>query len=221
MFDPMVGTGSTVIAAIRSNRDGYGIDLVPEYVRTARKRIAEQNQPRLLDQDRHVSQAMVLQGDATRLDEVRELSGMKFDYVVTSPPYWSMLTNPGSEGQASRRAKNLPLVYSTDKRDLGNIQDYELFLSSLESVYKALTSRLQDGAFLTIIVKNVKRNHTQYTLAWDLARRLACHGGDYEYVGTTLWCQDDIGIKPFAVGILWVSNTLHQYCLHFRKRKAD
>ena len=73
---------------------------------------------------------------------------------------------------------------------------------------------------LTVVVKNVKRHHTLHPLAWNLTSRLCGPKGSFNYVGTTLWCQDDVGIKPFAVGILWVSNILHAYCLHFQNAKS-
>ena len=219
VFDPMVGTGSTVLAAIRANRDGYGMDIVPEFVEIARKRVAEEKAPQLFTEFQSKSEAYIFSGDATRLDQVSELSDVEFNYVITSPPYWSMLSNPGSEGQKTRRTRNLPLVYSEDKRDLGNIQDYDEFLSQLVDVYTLLSNKLSSDGYLTVIVKNVKRNHVLFTLAWDLMAELCGVKGKYEYVGTTLWCQDDISVKPFAVGIYWVSNIFHHYCMHFRKRR--
>lgn len=220
VFDPMVGTGSTVVAAICTGRNGYGMDIVPEFVEIAKRRIAEVSAPTLFPDLSPVCKAEVFQGDVADLERIPGLSGMTFDYVVTSPPYWSMLYNFGSEGQRARRQKRLPLVYSQDSRDLGNIADYDSFLNALTKVYNNVAQRLVEGGYLTIVAKNVKRNHILYTLAWDLVARLCHSRGTYEYVGTTLWCQDDIGLKPFAVGIHWVSNTMHQYCLHFRKRST-
>ena len=111
-------------------------------------------------------------------------------------------------------------MYSDDVQDLGNIADYDEFPNVLESVYKDVAKRLADDGMLTVVVKNVKRNHILHPLAWDLASKLWGPKGSFNYVGTTLWCQDDVGIKPFAVGIYWVSNILHTYCLHFQKRKV-
>jgi len=221
ILDPMVGTGSTVLAAFRARRNGYGIDLIPQFVEIARKRIADEVRPVLFQELRHSNGSMVLQGDATRLSEIPELAGIKFHYSVTSPPYWSMLANKGSEYQEDRRKKNLLLTYSQDDRDLGNVGSYDRFLELLESVYNQVAEMLVKEGHLTVVVKNVKRNHVIYPLAWDLASALCGKGGKYDYVGTTLWCQDDVGIKPFAVGIHWVSNTLHHYCLHFRKRSSS
>lgn len=41
VFDPYVGVGSSVIAAIKHDRVGYGCDLVPEYIDVAWRRIDE------------------------------------------------------------------------------------------------------------------------------------------------------------------------------------
>ena len=39
VLDPYMGVGSTVIAALKNDRPGYGCDIVPEYVEIARERI--------------------------------------------------------------------------------------------------------------------------------------------------------------------------------------
>ncbi len=220
VLDPMVGTGSTVIASIRSGRNGYGVDLIPSFVEIAQRRVEAESHQTLFADFSKQAQGFIFQGDATRLNEITALQGISFHYAITSPPYWSMLTNPGSENQEARRKKNLLLAYSDEEKDLGNIWDYERFLDMLESVYLQVAQKLKPGGHLTVVVKNVKREHIVYPLAWDLTARLCSRNNAYEYVGTTLWCQDDVGIKPFAVGIHWVSNTLHHYCLHFRKRKV-
>ncbi|MFC2066836.1 DNA methyltransferase [Chloroflexota bacterium] len=217
VFDPMVGTGSTVIAAINTNRDGYGMDIVPEFTDIARKRIADKKAPQLFSEFESTSDAFIVDGDVMEIDEIPEFSQIKFNYVITSPPYWTMLSNPGNEGQKARRVKKLPLVYSENPKDLGNIQDYDEFINKLGLIYDKISDQLTDDGYLTVIVKNIKRDHILYPLAWDLMARLSRMRGKYEYIGTTLWCQDDISVKPFAVGIYWVSNIFHHYCLHFKK----
>ncbi len=42
VFDPFLGTGTSVIAAIRHGRRGGGAEVVPEYVKLARKRIQQE-----------------------------------------------------------------------------------------------------------------------------------------------------------------------------------
>lgn len=219
VFDPMAGTGSAVLAAIRIGRNGYGIDLSDKFVKIAKERFREEFPVTLFEEDmKRRPKYEIVCGDATKLDELNIFKDMKFHYCITSPPYWSMLRSTGSEYQRSRRKKALPLVYSDDDRDLGNISNYDQFLETLVGVYNVVASKLVGSGYLTIIVKNVKRNHIIYPVAWDIVSELCKPKGLYNYIGNTFWCQDDIPMKPFAVGIYWVSNTVHQYCLHFQKK---
>ena len=41
VLDPYMGVGSTIIAALKHGRMAYGCDIIPEYVETARERIAQ------------------------------------------------------------------------------------------------------------------------------------------------------------------------------------
>ena len=217
VFDPMVGTGSTLIAALRTNRYGVGIDLSEEYVQLSQDRIQDESAPLLFADVQ--TDAEVFVGDAKTLHKVEGIKGRVFNYAVTSPPYWSMLTRSGSENQRQRKRRELPLTYSRDDNDIGNLKDYDAFLDTLETVYDSVAIRLVNKGVLTVIVKSVKKDHTLHTLPWDLVLRLCRPNGRFKFVGTTLWCQDNVGLKPFAVGTHWVSNTLHTYCLHFEVRK--
>jgi DNA modification methylase len=211
VLDPMVGTGSAVVAATRAGRHGIGIDLNSTFAGIAQNRVKAENQSLLLEN----TQADIHVADAREVHRI--VSKGSVEYCITSPPYWSMLSNVGSENQKARRDKNLPMVYSADTRDVGNVESYDEFLALLTGIYESVAEVLRVDGHLTVIVKNVKREHVIYPLAWDLVRHLARKGGLYEFAGATLWCQDDVSLKPFAVGIHWVSNTLHTYCLHFRR----
>ncbi len=41
VFDPHMGVGSSIVAALKHGREGWGCDIVPEYVEIARRRVAE------------------------------------------------------------------------------------------------------------------------------------------------------------------------------------
>ncbi|WP_102029164.1 DNA methyltransferase [Salirhabdus sp. Marseille-P4669] len=218
VLDPMVGTGSTVVASIETERNGYGIELNKKYADIALKRVEEKYEPTLFEEYLPQVEGIIINGDASNLNEIDELKGQLFNYCITSPPYWSMLSNKGSENQRKRRKQKLDIVYSEDENDLGNISNYEDFLNKLVEIYNNISEYLVEGSYMTIVVKNIKRDHIVYPFAWDLVSELCGTDGKYSYAGTTLWCQDNIGLKPFAVGTHWVSNTLHNYCLHLKKR---
>jgi DNA modification methylase len=209
VIDPMAGTGSTLIAALRSGRNSYGIELNPKYSLIARKCIEEEKA--ILGESARELEAVILEADAARLTELRL---PEFDYVLTSPPYWDMLHSKGAETQNKRRASaELDVQYSDDPRDLGNMKDYDEFLSSLVAIYKQIKPILREKAYLTIIVKNIKKGGKIYPLAWDLAHEL---GKVFTLKDERLWLQDNQRLAPFGLGSAWVSNTFHHYCLQFR-----
>lgn len=212
VLDPMLGTGSTVVAALRTGRRGVGIELNPKYFTIAQKVIADEKAA--LGKVPKKIEPLLFNHDAAL---VGELKIPPIDYVITSPPYWDMLRARGAETQKKRRAApDLDVHYSDDPRDLGNVADYEAFLEQLARLYEALYPALKDRAYLTIIVKNVKKGGKIYPLAWDLAKRLE---RTYTLKDEKIWMQDNQRLAPYGLGNAWVSNTFHHYCLQFRKEE--
>ena len=209
VLDPMVGTGSTLIACLRAGRHSIGIELNPTYAEIAQKIVDDERDT--LGETVEELRAEVITGDAAHLSD---LDLPTVDYVLTSPPYWDMLHARGAETQRKRRAApDMDVVYSDDPADLGNISDYNEFIDRLVAVYVGLQPYIRPRAYLTIIVKNVKKGGRIYPLAWDLARRL---GEVYTLKDERIWCQDDVRLAPYGLGSAWVSNTFHHYCLQFR-----
>jgi DNA modification methylase len=209
VLDPMAGTGSTLIAALRAGRNSYGIELNPKYAQIAQQTIDEER--KALGEKVEGLTSNVINGDAAK---IANFGLSTFDYVLTSPPYWDMLRAKGSENQKKRRdSDELDVHYSDDPNDMGNIADYEEFLGKLVNIYKGLKPLLREKAYLTIIVKNVKKGGRIYPLAWDIAREL---GKTYTLKDEKIWLQDNQPLAPFGMGSAWVSNTFHHYCLQFR-----
>jgi DNA modification methylase len=214
VLDPMAGTGSTLIAALRAGRHSYGIELNPKYAAIAQQLIAAERAA--LGDSLDALKSEIINGDALRAGSYQLPS---IDYVLTSPPYWDMLHARGAKPQKKRRASpDLDVVYSDDPNDLGNVKDYDAFIALLVKIYTDLKPLLREKAYLTIIVKNVKKGGKIYPLAWDLAREL---GRVYTLKDEKIWCQDNQSIAPYGLGNAWVSNTFHHYCLQFRNESKD
>jgi len=209
VLDPMAGTGSTLVAALRARRNSYGIELNPKYAEIARQIIAEERAALGMSVEGLTSN--VITGDALFASDY----GLPtLDYVLTSPPYWDMLHAKGAGMQQRRRAApELDVFYSDDPNDLGNLHDYEAFMAKLVEIYSQLKPYLRGKAYLTIIVKNVKKGGKIYPLAWDLGRELS---KVYTLKDEKIWCQDNQSLAPYGLGSAWVSNTFHHYCLQFR-----
>lgn len=209
VLDPMAGTGSTIVAALRSGRNAYGIELNPKYAEIAEEIV--QAEKTSLGESATDLNAEIIQGDAAQAERFK-LPVM--DYILTSPPYWDMLHAKGAETQKKRRtSSNLDVFYSDDPKDVGNIHDYEKFIEQLVSIYAGLKPILRERAYMTIIVKNIKKGGKIYPLAWDLGREL---GKFFTLKDEKIWLQDNQRLAPFGLGSAWVSNTFHHYCLQFR-----
>lgn len=213
VLDPMAGTASSLVAALRAGRHSYGVELNSGYARIADEIINEERQS--LGKMAETLTAKIINGDAAKIAEfAREADIPPIDYVITSPPYWDMLHAKGAETQQKRRQnQDLDVVYSDDPHDVGNIADYEEFLDKLVGIYQGLKPMLKPKAYLTIIVKNVKKGGRIYPLAWDLGQRL---DQVFTLKDEKIWCQDNIRLFPYGMGNAWVSNTFHHYCLQFR-----
>ena len=213
VFDPMAGTGSALVAALRTGRHAYGIELNPTYAEIARQIIADERQS--LEQAAEELACELITGDAAHITQLFTAHHIPpVDYVITSPPYWDMLHAYGAGTQKARRnSQDLDLFYSDDPRDLGNISDYDEFIKQLAQIYKDIKPILAPGAYLTLIVKNVKKGGKIFPLAWDLAGRLR---DTYALKDEKIWCQDNQRLAPYGLGNTWVSNTFHHYCLQFR-----
>jgi len=209
VLDPMAGTGSTLVAALRSGRNSYGIELNPKYADMACQVIEEERH--LLGEKAQDLTSKVINNDAALAST---LGLPVFDYVLTSPPYWNMLHAHGAETQKKRRAiQDMDVFYSDNPRDIGNIHNYEAFLETLVEIYIGLKPLLREKAYLTIIVKNVKKGGKIYPLAWDIGREL---GKTYTLKDEKIWLQDNQRLAPYGMNNAWVSNTFHHYCLQFR-----
>lgn len=213
ILDPMVGTGSTLVAALREGRHSYGVELNPTYAAICQQAIYDERKKLGNSADPLIAE--VIEGNAEDFPVIAvEFDIPMIDYVITSPPYWDMLHARGAQNQRKRRNDiNLDVHYSDDPEDLGNISDYNEFVDRLAGIYESLKPYLKERAYLTIIVKNVKKGGKIYPLAWDLGWRL---GKTYALKDEKIWCQDNQRLAPYGMGNAWVSNTFHHYCLQFR-----
>jgi DNA modification methylase len=216
VLDPMAGTGSALVAAMRAGRHSYGVELNPAYADIARQILAEERTSLGAAAENLIAE--IITGNASEIVKmVGDYDLPLIDYVITSPPYWDMLHARGSKTQKKRRSDTgLDVFYSDDPNDLGNVSDYAEFLDRLARIYEALQPFIRERAYLTIIVKNIKKGGKIYPLAWDLARRL---GRTYTLKDERLWLQDNQRLAPYGMGNAWVSNTFHHYCLQFRNEK--
>ncbi len=213
VFDPFMGTGSTLIAAGNLNRNGSAIELSKDYHAISKKRILK---------EKFKSSINPLKGSSENLKTILNQAGLgeiEFDYVITSPPYWNQLER-NSMRQKIRSDKGLATKYSKSKSDLGNIKDYNEFLEKQAKIFDEVYDVTKNNGYLTIITNNVYYKGRLFPLAYDTAISLTKRGGkSWILKDEKLWLQDDKPLIALGVNSAWVSNRHHQYCLIFRKEE--
>lgn len=198
VLDPFCGIGSTLVACKRSGRIAYGIELNTKYYEICLKRV-----PEFRDN--------IFNCNA---EDINQLHLPHMDFSISSPPYWNVLNRSTRDFKKVRTKENLDYRYSEDERDLGNIVDYDEFLTRVSNIYLSIYDILKAGGYLVVIVKNVKKGGKLYPLAWDIAKSLS---GKYSLKDEKVWIQDEISLAPYGYPFSWVSNILHHYCIIVRK----
>ncbi len=213
ILDPFLGTGSSLVAAGNAKRNGVGIEIMNKYFKTSKKRIKDGN---------YKTKLKPLLGSSSNLVEVLSKNGMaekKFDFIVTSPPYWNQLER-SSLRQKNRKDKGLDTKYSAKKDDIGNVANYEEFLEAQAEIFDQVYDVTKENGYLVIITNNVYFQGELYPLAFDTAASLRKRGKkSWKLKDEKIWLQDDKPLIALGVNNAWVGNRHHQYCLIFRKEK--
>jgi len=201
VLDPFCGIGSTLVGCDRTKRIGIGIELNSKYAEIAQLR-TKQN---------------VIVDNSLNIDNIwKKYSLPKIDFCISSPPYWNILNRSTGDFESKRKKNNYDIKYSEMGVDLGNINDYDMFVSKVCSVYNKVYEIMNDKAYICVIVKNIKKKGEYHPLAWDIAREL---NKTFVLKDEKIWCQDKIGLNPFAYPWSWTSNTVHHYCIILRKEE--
>jgi DNA modification methylase len=209
VLDPFVGTGSTLLACSALDRHGIGIELISKWADVCRQRLAAA--------DAADGTQQVIKGDAAA--ELAALPEASVDFVVTSPPYWSILSkDAGMKAKAERVDRGLATKYSEEEADLGNIAEYDEFLDGLGHVFAGCQRVMRPGAYLACVVCDFRHGPKFYLYHADVARIIEKAGLDLK--GVTVLLQDSKNLYPFAIPYAFVSNIHHQYILVHQKPKA-
>ena len=218
VLDPFLGTGSTLVAANQTGRNGIGIELMEKYAITANNRVMQS------PLNFNVKQIVIV-GNSLKIDEIWENNNFSMvDFIICSPPYWNMLKK--SRGgvistQKERERKGLDTVYSNSEDDLGNVDDYPNFIKKLGKVLVKASKYLKEDKYFVIIIQNLRDSDGRIkTLAWDITKELETHPG-IQFQGEKIWCQDNKKLGIWGYPKIFIPNYHHHYCLIFRKGKKS
>lgn len=201
VFDPFLGTGSTLVACETTKRRGIGIELQEKYANIALERV------------QNSKKQTVILGNSVEIEALWKKYHLPLvDFVITSPPYGPMLNKRGLVTR-KREKEGLDLNYSDDKNDLGNSGSYQEFVTKLVSVFVTLKPKLRKESYLVLILQNYMDKGEYKTLAWDVAKELSKY---FQFRGERIWCQDNKTLYPYGYRYSFVPNVHHHYCLIFK-----
>jgi DNA modification methylase len=210
VLDPFCGVGSTLKAAALSNRNAIGIEISSRWTALSKKRIKNEVPKKVRD---HLSLKVVKGDCVVRLAKIDKES---IDFIVTSPPYWSILNkDPDHKIINERIRKGLATRYSTSPGDLGNITDYRKFLRKLSLVAKQSYRVLRPKKYLALIVGDFRHGSKFYPYHQHAEEVFESQG--FLLRGITILAQNNKRLFPYGYPFSFVQNVHHQYVLIFQK----
>lgn len=220
IFDPFLGTGTTVIAALKNKRGAIGIELTDKYFNISNKSIFE-----ILSYNKNLNFPKLIQGDA--LQYTKELEDNSIQLTLTSPPYADLIHKVVEDRE--KRHKNSAFViknkattnlYSNDELDLGNMPIVE-YINAVDSLMKDIYIKTKPGGYNIWVVKDFRdtKNKIPY---FDLHTIIANSGksAGFLYQDLIIWDQNQHR-KLVLLGYpsVFYVNQNHSFIVVLRKPK--
>jgi len=210
VLDPMVGSGNTLSACYKTGRQGAGIELMPEWIQTAKERIQDVTGGPY----EYGKYGLFLQQGDCR-DFLGRIRPSFMDFIIFSPPYHSILKNPSGERAQRRRDQGLPTTYGTSDRDLGRIDDYRQFLQEMGSIYTLCHRALKPGKFMVVIVSDISVKGRFVPYGFDTGQ-VVCNSG-FSWRGIQVVLDHWKKPKDYGIPYRFFFNFHHHYALVFQK----
>jgi len=211
VLDPFVGIGSTLKACALEGRYGIGIELNSKYAELAEQRLERE----LKDLFSRGYQQKVIVGDARV--QIEDIPKDSVDFVVTSPPYWNILHKEDHKVKQERIQHDLDTKYSNDEADLGNINDYKVFLEEVATILGQCANPLKAKKYMAVVVSDFRDKSSYIMFHSDLAARLAQYR--LEMRGLKILYQRHKRVFPYGYPFAYVPNIHHQYILILQNMK--
>lgn len=216
VLDPFGGVGSTAKACELTNRKCTSIEISKKWHELSIERL--ETEVKKGSSKRH----NFINGDS--VEELKKFKEASFDFVVTSPPYWSILNKKIDHKTIERVEEKLATNYSDNEKDLGNINDYNKFLNILvNDIFKECGRILKEKKYMAIVVSDFRNKDEFISFHSDLIQRINKLNIDEKYEltlqGVKVLLQNHKSLLPYGYPFAYVENIHHQYILIFRKTR--
>ena len=226
VLDPFLGTGTTVVAAVKNNRNGIGIELTERFFSVATDSINEvlnSSQLSLLSDEQDLGTADIRKGDCCEV--LKSIEDDTVQLTITSPPYADLIHKVVED--RTLHHKNSAFVtennattniYSDNEKDLGNMSMDE-YIKKVEIIMSELYRVAKPGGYNAWVVKDFRdtKNKIPYI---DLHSKIAYAGekAGFKYHDLIIWDQNQHR-KLVLLGYpsVFYVNQNHSYIVVLRK----
>ncbi len=217
VLDPFGGIGSTAKACALTERTCTSIELTTEWHNLSIERLEKEVGEGSSKKHEFIN------GDC--IEQLKKLKDSSYDFMVTSPPYWSILNKKADHKVISRVEEKLATNYSDSSKDLGNIENYEEFLEILvNDVFKECARALKKDKYMAIVVSDFRNKSEYISFHSDLIQKINKLRIDNNYIitlqGTRILLQNHKSLLPYGYPFSYVENIHHQYILIFKKTES-
>lgn len=204
VLDPFVGVGSTVLAARTLSKIGVGLEVSPNFVEIALRRLGQADMFAESSQ-----QSRIIRDDARNL--LDHVDPESVDMVITSPPYWNILTQKRTADYREIRH------YGDMLEDLGKIADYHEFLSALQGVFRLVYRAMKPSKYCIVVAMDLRKKDKFYPYHADIATFMQQIG--FIFDDLIIWDrrQEYSNMRPLGYPAKFRINKAHEYILIFQK----
>lgn len=218
VLDPFGGVGSTAKAAVLEDRTCISIELSEKWHDLSIERLETEVGEGESDK------CTFINGDSKK--ELKKLENDSVDFIVTSPPYWSILNKKADHKVKKERLEfDLDTNYSdNDEQDIGNVEDYDEFLDILVNDFLVPAAyTLKPKKYMAVVVSDFRNKSEYISFHSDVIQKLNKFPLNNKYQlklqGCKVLLQNHKSLLPYGYPYAYVENIHHQYILVFRKDK--
>ncbi len=218
VLDPFLGTGTTVISAIKNKRFAYGIELTEKYFNLASNEIADVAKV-------FTNDYQIFHGDCeVMLDEIQNES---IQLTFTSPPYADLIHKVLEDRE--KRHKHSAFVeennaktnlYSDDELDLGNMS-LDRYKEKVIRIMSKIYLKTNPGGYNIWVVKDFRdvKNKIPYVDLHSIIADCGVKAG-FVYHDLIIWDQNEQrSLVLLGYPSVFYVNQNHSYLVVLRRPK--
>ena len=180
VLDPFAGIGTTARAVVPVGRNAICVEQNLDYVQTM-ERERESIAANPGETNAGLGSVQVVHGDSRNLNFIDDDS---IALIITSPPYWNKAD------------------YGTSENNLGAIDNYSSFLSSVRPVFEECFRVLMPGRKICVVTANVNQHTDHGLLTFPLAADFVAllRNVGFVMINEIIWSKNGTGGKWGSYG---------------------